>query len=154
MVTEESLKKFVKKKWGDRWIEYYGPWPMGTAGVYEIWTRSKGTLGYVAFRKGEISSNTILLEDENGSKRYFSYFSELAQELNRRLAASQREAEALKLKKISLYVASLVFVLAVGTMIFLALTQGGQGQSLVVLTAIAGLVSSGAVLFFGLWKQP
>jgi hypothetical protein len=82
MATEAELRQIVKNQNGGEWVDHYGPMPIGTASVYEIWTRtttrderSKAYAG--SWRKGDIPQTRFFLEDENG-KSYFDYFCDLA----------------------------------------------------------------------------
>ena len=37
-LKEDELKEIIKKKKGGRWIEYHGPYKIGSSNVWEIWT--------------------------------------------------------------------------------------------------------------------
>ncbi len=82
------------------------------------------------------------LEDENGTKLYFAYFADLAAHLN-------KQTEAFKLKRFSLYVAGIGFIIALGTVSYL-LIAGRSSEALFF--ALAGAVASGGYLFFGRWQ--
>ena len=141
MATEAELKAIIKKERGGRWIEYHGPYKIGAANVWEIWTWTNENKK----DKDDWTPQTRWwLEDENGSKLYFNYFSDLAPYLN-------NQTEAFKLKRFPLYVSSFAFVAAVLALIALLFT-GRPASPWLALTAVAGLVSSGATFFFGVWR--
>jgi hypothetical protein len=169
MLTEEKVKAIViKRRGGGPWLEYLGCWTIGPVNVHEIWTTTPGdnqAVFWLEHANGErvkvYPQTRFIVERANGFE-YFDYFSNLARYLNDRFVTAARqgadfdlivekEKEALKLKRISLYVASSVFVAAVGSMI-VALFTGVEAAPLLFVTALAGLVSSGAVLFFGVWQ--
>jgi hypothetical protein len=141
MATEEELKGIIRKKRGGRWIEYHGPYKIGAADVWEIWTWTNENKK----DKDDWTPQTrFWLEDENGSKLYFAYFADLTAYLN-------KEIEAFKLKRLSLYVSSFAFLAAVLAVIALLFTDRPASPWL-ALVAVAGLVSSGATFFFGVWR--
>jgi hypothetical protein len=159
MASIAKLKQIIKvNKAGQYWADY-GPFKIGTATVCEIWT-----IGDDEDPKGPVNDPEIrfLLEGKGGEEKYFECFGDLAEHLDKKFTsaardgadvdlAKEKQTEALKLKRISLYVASIVFVAAVGSMI-VALFANVSNPSYLVVSALAGLVSSGAVLFFGIWQ--
>ena len=170
MANMAKLKQVLKKNKAGQFWEDYGPLKIGTANVYEIWTigddedpTGKIWMGTETGRKVRVSPEVrFWLEGEGGSEKYFECFSALAEHLDKQCTsaarvgadvelAKEQQAEALKLKRISLYVASIVFIAAVGSMI-VALFAGVKDAPYLVIAALAGVVSSGAVLFFGVWQ--
>jgi hypothetical protein len=90
MATEPELKAIIKKERGGRWIEYHGPYKIGPADVWEIWTWTNENKK----DKGDWTPQTRWwLEDENGSKLYFNYFSDLAPYLNKSKSQSKSTIE-------------------------------------------------------------
>ena len=71
MPTEKELKEIVKTYNGGKWLEYFGPHSIGTAKVWEIWTRINNT-----------PHTRFWLEDKNGPPEYFNYFADLAAHLD------------------------------------------------------------------------
>jgi len=110
----------------------------------------------------------FVFEDEDGSKQYFDYFVNLVRYLHKRFLkaarhgaelefAIKRETEALNNKKFTLRVAGVVFLVAA-----LALIAGVWTHSDAIfadrltiwlaVAAVTGLISSGAIAFFGVWR--
>ena len=122
------------------------PYKIGSSNVWEIWTFTQSKKN-----KNDWTPQTRWwLEEENGSKLYFPYFSDLAPYLN-------NQTEAFKLKRISLDVASFAFIAAVCAIIYWVLTRDtltNRDTFWLAMTAIAGLVASGGQRFFGVWRQP
>ena len=135
MATEKKLKEIIRNKRGGKWIEYHGPWKIGTAEVWELWTWTNED-------GDEVPQTRFWLEDENGWEGYFNYFGDLATYLN-------KQTEEFKIRRHSLYVASIVFIAAAFAMIACLFT--GNSASPLALAAVAGLIPSGAILFFGVW---
>jgi hypothetical protein len=156
---EDELKEIIRKKRGGNWIEYHGPYRIGTADVWEIWT----WINENEEDKDDWTPQTrFWLEEKKGSKLYFSYFSDLAPHLHNRFEsaarqgadfdlAKERQAEELYRKKFSLWVASAGFLIAVLTTCGLALSGN---TSMAVLLAVTGVVSSGRYMLFGGWRLP
>jgi hypothetical protein len=85
MTTEPELKAIIKKERGGTWIEYHGPFKIGAADVWEIWTWTNEKKK----NKADWTPQTrFWLEDDNGSKLYFAYFADLAGYLNKRKSGS------------------------------------------------------------------
>jgi hypothetical protein len=157
-LKEDELKQIIRKKRGGNWIEYHGPYKIGTANVYQIWT----WINENKEDKDDWTPQTrFWLEEENGAKLYFNYFSELALELHKLFESAARqgadidlamkkETEALKLKRITLYVAAFAFLAAVLAVIAVILLD--KGSTALIIAALTGLVSSGATYFFGVWQ--
>jgi hypothetical protein len=87
MATEEQLRQIVLNHNGGEWIEKYSA-KIGTAKIYEIWTRTTTTddrnRGYAAaWRKGDIPQTRFVFEEHDGSKLYFEYFEDLADHLDK-----------------------------------------------------------------------
>jgi hypothetical protein len=134
MATEEELKEIIRKKRGGRWIEYHGPYKIGAAEVWEIWTWTSESED-----KDDWTPQTrFWLEEENGSKLYFNYFSDLASHLS-------KQTEEFKLKRIALYVASFAFIAAVCAMIIWLFT--GKGENALIIAALTGLITTGAAYY-------
>lgn len=170
MATVPQLKKIIREKKAGQWWEHAGPLKIGTADVWEIWTiRDEADPTHRFWMEAEKGRNIKVtpeirfwLEDENGSKEYFEHFCNLAKHLDNQCTsaarvgaevelAKERQTETLKLKRITLYVASIVFIAAVGSMI-VALFKGVTDAPYLAIAALAGVVSSASVLFFGTWQ--
>ena len=67
MATENELKDIMRKERGGRWIDYYRH-TIGTADVYEIWTRTTDPAQARPWRAHEVPQTRFVLEDKNGSK--------------------------------------------------------------------------------------
>ena len=80
MPTEKELKEIVKTYNGGKWLEYFGPHSIGTAKVWEIWTRIDNT-----------PHTRFWLEDKNGRPEYFNYFADLAAHLDERPSETRSE---------------------------------------------------------------
>ena len=91
-LKEEQLKDIIRKKRGGRWKEYHGPYEIGTADVWEIWTYTNENKK----NKDDWTPQTrFWLEDENNFQTLLRLFSDLAAHLN-------KQTEAFKLKRFSL----------------------------------------------------
>ena len=55
MPTEKELKEIIRTYNGGKWLEYFGPHSIGTAKVWEIWTKIDNT-----------PHTRFWLEDKNG----------------------------------------------------------------------------------------
>jgi hypothetical protein len=162
MLTEAQLRKLVeRKKWG-AWIEYHHH-SLADAEVYEIWTytNEKG-------KNKKTPQTRFVFEDEDGSKQYFDYFVNLVRYLHKRFLlaarhgaelefAIKRETEALNNKKFTLRVAGIAFLAAAVALIAVVVIHSDEIFANTVTTwlavaAVTGLVSSGAIAFFGVWR--
>ena len=93
MATEAELKEIVRNHNGGEWLVHYGPMQIGSATVYEVWTRDKATTDWAPiFRKGEMPQTRFFLEDENG-QRYFDYFCDLSKYLDKSESANNAPAD-------------------------------------------------------------
>ena len=43
MPTEKRLKEIIRSEGGGKWTEFFGPHTIGTAKVWEIWTKINST---------------------------------------------------------------------------------------------------------------
>jgi hypothetical protein len=156
MASVAQLKQIIKENEAGQYWADYGPFKLGTTTVYEIWT-----IGHGEDPEGPVSSPEIRfwLEGEDGEEKYFECFPALAEHLDKRFTsaartgadvelAKEKQAEALKLKGISLYVASIVFIAAVGSMI----VAFYRDPSYLVAVLLGGVIASACVLFFGVWQ--
>jgi hypothetical protein len=151
-LTETKAISLVKKqKCGDV-LEIYGPFAFGGARIWEIWV-DDGT-------EKDPEFETRFIVEEEPEPLYFDTFAALSMHLNEVYANATRaigafdltrtrELADLERKKITLYVGAFVFTTTVIAMLYLVVWRG-ETQSLVTLSLL-GLISSGAVLFFGQW---
>jgi len=144
-----------KNKAGQLWAEYCAK-KIGTANVYEFWT-----IGDDEDPDGPVSTPEIRfwLEGDGGEKKYFECFPSLADHLHEQftLAARQgadvevnklKQTEALKLKRITLYVAAFVFIAVVASLIVAFYKE----PSYLVAFLLGSVIASACVLFFGVWQ--
>jgi hypothetical protein len=97
MATEAELKEIIRTKRGGNWIEYQGPFQMGTANVWEIWTWTNENKE----DKDDWTPQTrFWLEDENGVKHYFDYFGDLAAYLNKRKSTKIAPADEMTIAEL------------------------------------------------------
>jgi hypothetical protein len=174
VLTETQLKKLVKRKnWGD-WIEYHHH-SLADADLYEIWTTTDGdakAIFWLEDQKGEkfkVTPQTrFVFESEDGSEQHFDYFVNLIRYLHKRFLSAARhgaelelaitrETEALANKRFALRVAGFAFLLAATALVIGILIHGDRvftnGYTIVLaVVAVTGLVSSGAIAFFGVWR--
>jgi hypothetical protein len=164
VLTEAQLRKLVKrKKWG-RWIEYHHH-SLADAEVYEIWTFTNENK---KDKEDWTPQTRFVFEDEDGKKQYFDYFVNLVRYLHKRFLSAarhgaelefaiKRETEALNNKKFTLRVAGIAFLLSAAAVIALLLNHGDEIYANrftmgLVVAAVTGLISSGAIAFFGVWR--
>src|SRR6186997_453459 len=128
MASVAQLKQVIKKNKAGQYWEDYGPFKIGTATVCEIWTIGDGEDPEGPVNDPEIRFS---LEGKGGEEKYFECFGDLAEHLNKQFTSAAREGadvdlakekqtEALKRKKISLYVASFAFIATVVSMLVAA----------------------------------
>lgn len=174
MLTEAQLRKLVgRKNWGE-WVEYHHH-SLADADVYEIWTTTQGTRRAIFWltdengKKVKVFPQTrFVFEDEDGSKECFDYFVNLIRYLHKRFlrAAShgaelefaiKKETEALNNKKFTLRVAGIAFLgaaiaLIAGLVMHADEIYANKVTIGLAVAAVTGLVSSGAIAFFGVWR--
>ena len=167
MATVAKLKEVIKDNKAGQYWDDYGPFKIGTANVCEIWTIGERRRSVKAGRRqrdenpdGPVSDPEIRFWLE-GEEQYFECFGDLAVHLNKQFTSAAREGadvdlakekqtEALKRKRISLYVASFAFIATVVSMLVAAFLFDISDPWLTA--AVAGLAASGSVMFFKNWQ--
>jgi hypothetical protein len=133
-----DAKRIAEEKEPCQFKVYYGPVRIGPALIWELWVINRDRDFDVRF-----------VSEENGEQLYFSSFAEIAAHVDSKFVKLSRDAADIHVLKFTRYVAAFVFVATVLTMLYLTVVNGSTQST--VLTALIGVVASGAALFFGRW---
>lgn len=107
---------------------------------YEVW--------YFKEREWYVS---FIVYDESGDYRFVQSPAVLIHEMAEDRRIADEILQSLKDGRVKLYVASIAFLISLGVLLYMAVTQASSNASVAVLSAIVGVVSSGAFFFFGVW---
>jgi hypothetical protein len=117
----------------------YGPSGIGKDLVWEVWAYSKSEKEWFT-RYAILEGNELVYIDSFGS---------LAQRINGEISRLYTQRLEFYLRVGTLVVAAIAFVATLGT--FLYLVAKNADASSLILSVLAGVIASGAALFFGRW---
>jgi hypothetical protein len=164
-LSEAEIERLGKQRWSEP-EEVYGPFRFGGLYLWELWidTSEKANRSYWEVK---------FIVEESAQQLYFDTVAALIVHLNDLYQAATLQAGAmdwtrtkelaeLERRKLTLYVASVVFGVTVLMMLMIVtvdqLVEIYRGPRIsnthvitLIVTTILGVVSSGAALFFGRW---
>jgi hypothetical protein len=152
--SKRDVEKFVTAEGEGRVERIFGPSEINSSEVWEVWV-------YVE-EDGEYYTRFVYNDGVNKAQ-YFSEFQQFCVFINKtfttlngeitRLTSNLPENNAgIHQRKVILYVAALVFIACVATLIALVLMEKAEGSKTIFL--LGGLIASGVGLFFGNWTSP
>lgn len=128
-MTKDEVKILIQKNKGGKINGIYGPTKMANMMVWEIWTFA----GIEHFTR-------IVVERPGKEPIYFSDFHQFC-------GLIDTEINDNHIRKWTFYVAGAAFILVLMTMLYLSVTN----SSAQIITALLGILASGAAFFFGRW---
>jgi len=138
-LARPALREIIKSNRGGTYHSEYGPTQIGGKTVWEIWVTQDG-----------LFENRFIVETNAGGE-YYDSFQTFAPVLNNQiqetLSSGPTARANIHLMTLRAYVAAFVFILAVVGSFFIAFTNKDSDA----VTAILGVVASGAAFFFGRW---
>ncbi len=143
-MNTNQIKELLTKEDAGNYVDSFGPSKFGAFSIWEVWTYSDG----------QYEARFIVSEADSKPPRYFEEFQHLCIFLNTtyEIADLEERRHNHRYKMIVLYVAALVFLGSVAAFIFFI--SNGNSIGFTSLTLLAGIIASGAVMFFGVWKLP
>ncbi|WP_237356156.1 hypothetical protein [Xanthobacter sp. YC-JY1] len=128
-LNESAVAKLVENNNGGKVEEVYGPAPIGSSAAWEVWA-------YVS-EKGQFYTRFVI-EKSGSDPLYFSDFQQVCTQLN-------DDINEYHIRKWTFYVAAFSFVVVLLAMLYITLTRADAQ----IITAILGVLASGAAFFFG-----
>lgn len=130
-VTESDVRSIIRANRGGRIEEVIGPTKLGKCAVWEVWVFVADLNQYYT---------RYIVYDSGQEPKYFSEFYQFC-------SYADDAINEHHIRKMTFYVAAATFVMVLLTMLYLSVVR----QDAQILTALLGVMASGAAFFFGRW---
>jgi hypothetical protein len=139
-LTRQNLRQIINVNNGGDYHSEYGPTTIAGKRIWEIWVQQDG-----------LFENRFIVETPLSGDYYDSFQTfapALDSEIRDQQSNSPKSQADIHLLKFKAYVAALVFLIALGGILYIAFARN---ESNAIVTTLLGVVASGSAFFFGRW---